>query len=100
MKAKEYGVKFINDLDAIKSEEEVKKLFETILKAFLNEGMELCKTRHSTSNSCVLGVLKEQIQKWYAFATHVNKHYDALLIKENGFKLYLLDVNPKLTGKL
>jgi hypothetical protein len=107
MKAKEHAKNFLDKLAQIDknlSEKEINSLGNKfIYQAFIDfskEAEDLVKARNSNSDECVLSVMKEQSQKWAAFARIVNKDMGSIFVKEDGFSLLLTKMMPALKGKL
>ena len=108
MKAKQYAEKFLNEISEIQKNnknldvmtEEVNNAAVRILHEFVQEVKELVFSRNSTSDSCLLGVFKQQSDKWRAFSIRVNKELPYPILKEDGFKEYVIFRIPHLEGKI
>lgn len=94
MKAKEYADKLLNE--KVETEEEISHRVYLIAKEFMQEVFDLCKARNSTSDSCLISVIKEQIDKWAAFARIVNKRASFEVIKEDGFRSFVILHMPNM----
>jgi hypothetical protein len=98
-KAKEYANEFVAGIPYETTDAINNKIF-SILADFLNEVKEICKMRHSESNSTMLSVIKEQDRKWLSFANRVNKQVGLKIIRETGFKDYVELKIPELKGHI
>lgn len=87
MKAKEYFEKYFTDLDSISAEEIYNRL-RAFLKAMNEESRDIANMRHVKLDSGVLGVLREQSNKWNAVGRLIEKKYGAPLLKQDGFINY------------
>lgn len=87
MKAKEYFEKYFTDLDSI-SAEEIENRLRAFFKAMNAESRDICNMRHVKLDSGVLGVLREQTNKWNAVGRLIEKKYGVLLLKQDGFINY------------
>jgi len=108
MKAKEYAKELHEKIKGIADEhghDEIavdlaEKAVLAVYGKFLKEGKDIVRQRNSTSDDAVLAVIKEQSQKWAAFARAYNKLVNKTYIKENGFKDFISKDMPELKGKL
>lgn len=76
MKAKEYAQQY----NAAQTEEQKKEAIRKIITSFVNEVKELAKVRKAVSNAAIASIVKEQDDKWRAFARQVEG------IDPDGFK--------------
>ena len=98
MKAKEYAEELLAS-DLSTTELQDKALFKVVY-ALMEEAAKLCEIRHSSSTSCLIAALKEQQDKWRAFARIVNKRAGGDVIRPDGFKELMYKEFPELEGQL
>ena len=84
MKAKEYFEKYFTDLDTISAEEVMERVL-TFMKDMSLETIDICEARHSLTDSCVDGALKDQNNKFNAVGNLIEKKYGRPLLKRNSF---------------
>ena len=87
MKAKEYFEKYFNDLEKIEQSEFDNRIVN-FFTDLTNEVKQLCKIRHSTSNSTVEGIMKEMDAKANAVNALIEKKHGKPLFKRNMFSQY------------
>ena len=108
MKAKEYAKELHEKIKSIADEhghdgvavDLAEKAVLAVYGKYLKEGGDIVKQRRAISDDAVLAVIKEQSQKWAAFARAYNKLVNMPYIKENGFKDFISKDMPELKGKL
>lgn len=98
-KAKEYAQQFIDGVP-YENNEAINKAIHDILVSFMKEVEELCRVRHSNSDRAVSGAIKEQHRKWQSFARKTNEMLGLLIIREDGFKDYILHIMPEYKNSL
>ena len=98
MKAKEYAEMFFRKVEDDASDENINNVLIDILKQFMNECSVLSETRNSRSDECLVGIFKEQSNKWRAFARRVNSRLAQPLVKEDAFKEFIFSKMPELRG--
>lgn len=83
MKAKEYYEKFKGLAEA--EDTEAGEICWSILMAFSDDMLEVCKVRNVKRNEAVVGVIKEQNQKWNAMIHIFEKKHGECMLAPNGF---------------
>lgn len=99
MKAKEYTNKLFEFCEGHEDPESVTINASRILILFLKEGQELAESRNARSDEADIAILKEQSDKWRAFANNVNKHFKLPIIKPTGYKDFVISEYPELKGR-
>lgn len=98
MKAKEYAEKFLTK--KFVSAEVISEEIVSIANEFMTETVDICRARNSSSESCLIAALKEQCNKWKAFARIINKRVGGDVIEPEGFKNYAILRLPELKKHL
>lgn len=83
MKAKEYYEKFKGLAEA--TDTEAGEICWSILMAFNEDMLEVCKVRNVQRTEAVVGVIKEQNQKWNAMIHIFEKKHGECMLAPNGF---------------
>jgi len=100
MKAKEYAEEFFKRVSECKTETEINKAVEHVLVMLLQEGRDLANARNIQLDDATISLIKELSDKWRAFGEIVNKKYNVLFIRLDGFKQYMIKHIPELKDKI
>lgn len=92
MKAKEYAQQY----NAAKTEEEKKEAIRKIIVGFVAEVKSLAQARKAVSNSALASIVKEQDDKWRAFARLVEDK----TVDPDGFKNFNIRRFPYICNLL
>lgn len=98
MRAKEYAKEFLEI--KFETEQQINDAIYSVLVRFMEEVKPICESRHSSSDETFIAVVKEQSQKWGAFCRIVNNKVGFKVLKEDGFKNYMLSRMPELKKEL
>lgn len=99
MKAKEYYEKYkrpiINDFASKKI-----NLVQALVAELYNETIQLIGNSKSHADSAVIGICKQQCQKFDRIAELFERDYGRKILKKGGFNTTLMKRIPELEGKL
>lgn len=99
MKAKEYYEKYswpiINDFANKKTE-----LVQALVAELYNETITKIEASKSHADSAVIGICKQQCQKFDRIAELFERDYGRKILKKGGFNTTLMKRIPELEGRL
>mgnify|MGYP004663154815 CR=1 FL=1 len=99
MKAKEYYEKYswpiINDFANKKTE-----LVQALVAELYNETIQLIGNSKSHADSAVIGICKQQCQKFDRIAELFERDFGRKILKKGGFNTTLMKRIPELEGRL
>lgn len=84
MKAKEYFEKYFADAKI----ENLESVLKSFISEMVTETIEMSKTRHSLSNKCIEGSVREMNQKYNSIADMCEKKFGEPVLTRNGFMSY------------
>lgn len=99
MKAKEYYEKYQNLIFIELKNKKVDKIQELVAELY-NETIQLIGNSKSHANSAVVGICKQQCQKFDRIAELFERDYGRRILKKGGFNTTLMKRIPELEGKL
>ena len=99
MKAKEYYEKYQSVIVVGLKGKKVDKIQELVAELY-NETIQLIANSKSHANSAVVGICKQQCQKFDRIAELFERDYGRRILKKGGFNTTLMKRIPELEGKL
>jgi hypothetical protein len=99
MKAKEYYDKYQSVIVVGLKGKKVDKIQELVAELY-NETIQLIANSKSHADSAVVGICKQQCQKFDRIAELFERDYGRRILKKGGFNTTLMKRIPELEGKL
>lgn len=99
MKAKEYYEKYRGIIVADLKGKKVEKIQELVAELY-NETIQLIGNSKSHADSAVIGICKQQCQKFDRIAELFERDYGRRILKKGGFNTTLMKRIPELEGRL
>ena len=99
MKAKEYYEKYQSVIVVGLKGKKVDKIQELVAELY-NETIQLIANSKSHADSAVVGICKQQCQKFDRIAELFERDYGRRILKKGGFNTTLMKRIPDLEGKL
>ena len=99
MKAKEYYEKYQGIIFADLKNKKVDKIQELVAELY-NETIAKIEASKSHADSAVIGICKQQCQKFDRIAELFERDYGRRILKKGGFNTTLMKRIPELEGKL
>ena len=99
MKAKEYYEKYQSVIVVGLKGKKVDKIQELVAELY-NETIQLLANSKSHADSAVIGICKQQCQKFDRIAELFERDYGRRILKKGGFNTTLMKRIPELEGKL
>ena len=99
MKAKEYYDKYQSVIVVGLKGKKVDKIQELVAELY-NETIQLIGNSKSHADSAVIGICKQQCQKFDRFAELFERDYGRRILKKGGFNTTLMKRIPELEGRL
>ena len=99
MKAKEYYEKYQSVIVVGLKGKKVDKIQELVVELY-NETIQLIANSKSHANSAVVGICKQQCQKFDRIAELFERDYGRRILKKGGFNTTLMKRIPELEGRL
>lgn len=99
MKAKEYYDKYQSVIVVGLKGKKVDKIQELVAELY-NETIQLIASSKSHANSAVVGICKQQCQKFDRIAELFERDYGRRILKKGGFNTTLMKRIPELEGRL
>lgn len=99
MKAKEYYEKYQSVIVVGLKGKKVDKIQELVAELY-NETIQLIASSKSHADSAVVGVCKQQCQKFDRIAELFERDYGRRILKKGGFNTTLMKRIPELEGRL
>ena len=99
MKAKEYYEKYQGLIFIELKSKKVDKIQELVAELY-NETIQLIAISKSHANSAVVGICKQQCQKFDRIAELFERDYGRRILKKGGFNTTLMKRIPELEGRL
>lgn len=99
MKAKEYYEKYQSVIVVGLKGKKVDKIQELVAELY-NETIQLIANSKSHANSAVVGICKQQCQKFDRIAELFERDYGRRILKKGGFNTTLMKRIPELEGRL
>lgn len=99
MKAKEYYDKYQSVIVVGLKGKKVDKIQELVAELY-NETIQLIANSKSHANSAVVGICKQQCQKFDRIAELFERDYGRRILKKGGFNTTLMKRIPELEGRL
>lgn len=99
MKAKEYYEKYQSVIVVGLKGKKVDKIQELVAELY-NETIQLIANSKSHADSAVVGICKQQCQKFDRIAELFERDYGRRILKKGGFNTTLMKRIPELGGKL
>lgn len=99
MKAKEYYEKYQSVIVVGLKGKKVDKIQE-LVAALYNETIQLIANSKSHADSAVVGICKQQCQKFDRIAELFERDYGRRILKKGGFNTTLMKRIPELEGRL
>lgn len=99
MKAKEYFEKYarpiINDFAGRKTD-----ILEAMIAELYNETIDKIQESKSKTDSTVIGICRQQCQKYDRITEMFEDQYGRIILKKDGFKKILVKRIPELEGRI
>lgn len=99
MKAKEYYEKYQSVIVVGLKGKKVEKIQELVAELY-NETIQLIGNSKSHADSAVIGICKQQCQKFDRIAELFERDYGRRILKKGGFNTTLMKRIPELEGRL
>lgn len=99
MKAKEYYDKYQSVIVVGLKGKKIDKIQELVAELY-NETIQLIANSKSHADSAVVGICKQQCQKFDRIAELFERDYGRRILKKGGFNTTLMKRIPELEGKL
>lgn len=99
MKAKEYYEKYQSVIVVGLKGKKVDKIQELVAELY-NETIERIANSKSNADSTVIGICKQQCQKFDRIAELFERDYGRRILKKGGFNTTLMKRIPELEGRL
>ena len=99
MKAKEYYDKYQSVIVVGLKGKKVEKIQELVAELY-NETIQLIANSKSHADSAVVGICKQQCQKFDRIAELFERDYGRRILKKGGFNTTLMKRIPELEGRL
>lgn len=99
MKAKEYYDKYQSIIVVGLKGKKVEKIQELVAELY-NETIQLIANSKSHADSAVVGICKQQCQKFDRIAELFERDYGRRILKKGGFNTTLMKRIPELEGRL
>jgi hypothetical protein len=99
MKAKEYYEKYQSVIVVGLKGKKVDKIQELVAELY-NETIQLIANSKSHADSAVVGICKQQCQKFDRIAELFERDYGRRILKKGGFNTTLMKRIPELEGRL
>ena len=99
MKAKEYYDKYQSVIVVGLKGKKVEKIQELVAELY-NETIQLIGNSKSHADSAVIGICKQQCQKFDRIAELFERDYGRRILKKGGFNTTLMKRIPELEGRL
>ena len=99
MKAKEYYDKYQSVIVVGLKGKKVDKIQELVAELY-NETIQLISNSKSHADSAVIGICKQQCQKFDRIAELFERDYGRRILKKGGFNTTLMKRIPELEGRL
>ena len=99
MKAKEYYDKYQSVIVVGLKGKKVDKIQELVAERY-NETIQLIGNSKSHADSAVIGICKQQCQKFDRIAELFERDYGRRILKKGGFNTTLMKRIPELEGRL
>lgn len=99
MKAKEYYEKYQGIIVADLKGKKVEKIQKLVAELY-NETIQLIGNSKSHADSAVIGICKQQCQKFDRIAELFERDYGRRILKKGGFNTTLMKRIPELEGRL
>lgn len=99
MKAKEYYEKYQSVIVVGLKGKKVDKIQELVAELY-NETIQLIASSKSHADSAVVGICKQQCQKFDRIAELFERDYGRRILKKGGFNTTLMKRIPELEGRL
>lgn len=99
MKAKEYYEKYQSVIVVGLKGKKVDKIQELVAELY-NETIQLIGNSKSHADSTVIGICKQQCQKFDRIAELFERDYGRRILKKGGFNTTLMKRIPELEGRL
>nr|DAM11412.1 MAG TPA: hypothetical protein [Caudoviricetes sp.] len=99
MKAKEYYNKYQSIIVVGLKGKKVDKIQELVAELY-NETIQLIANSKSHADSAVVGICKQQCQKFDRIAALFERDYGRRILKKGGFNTTLMKRIPELEGRL
>lgn len=99
MKAKEYYEKYQGLIFIELKSKKVDKILELVAELY-NETIQLIENSKSHADSAVIGICKQQCQKFDRIAELFERDYGHRILKKGGFNTTLMKRIPELEGRL
>lgn len=99
MKAKEYYEKYQSVIVVGLKGKKVDKIQELVAELY-NETIQLIENSKSHADSAVVGICKQQCQKFDRIAELFERDYGRRILKKGGFNTTLMKRIPELEGRL
>lgn len=99
MKAKEYYEKYQGLIFIELKSKKVDKIQELVAELY-NETIQLIASSKSRADSAVVGICKQQCQKFDRIAELFERDYGRRILKKGGFNTTLMKRIPELEGRL
>lgn len=99
MKAKEYYEKYQSVIVIGLKGKKVDKIQELVAELY-NETIQLIANSKSHADSAVVGICKQQCQKFDRIAELFERDYGRRILKKGGFNTTLMKRIPELEGRL
>lgn len=99
MKAKEYYEKYQSVIVVGLKGKKVDKIQELVAELY-NETIQLIANSKSHADSAVIGICKQQCQKFDRIAELFERDYGRRILKKGGFNTTLMKRIPELEGRL
>lgn len=99
MKAKEYYEKYQSVIVVGLKGKKVDKIQELVAELY-NETIQLIANSKSHADSTVIGICKQQCQKFDRIAELFERDYGRRILKKGGFNTTLMKRIPELEGRL
>lgn len=99
MKAKEYYDKYQSVIVVGLKSKKVDKIQELVAELY-NETIQLIANSKSHADSAVVGICKQQCQKFDRIAELFERDYGRRILKKGGFNTTLMKRIPELEGRL
>lgn len=99
MKAKEYYEKYQSVIIVGLKGKKVDKIQELVAELY-NETIQLIGNSKSHADSTVIGIFKQQCQKFDRIAELFERDYGRRILKKGGFNTTLMKRIPELEGRL
>ena len=99
MKAKEYYEKYQSVIVVGLKGKKIDKIQELVAELY-NETIQLIANSKSHADSAVVGICKQQCQKFDRIAELFERDYGRRILKKGGFNTTLMKRIPELEGRL